>query len=88
MVGAAALSADNNIKQKLAEEVRKREELQKELGLQVREQHNYLGFLQVNLCQKLLLLHQVTHNMTTDRSWNSHEKKRRTWAELVILWVS
>ena len=66
MVGAAALSADNNIKQKLAEEVRKREELQKELGLQVREQHNYLGFLQVNLYQKLLFLHQLTHNMTTD----------------------
>ena len=79
MVGAAALSADNNIKQKLAEEVRKREELQKELGLQVREQHNYLGFLQVNLYQKLLFLHQLTHNMTTDRSWNYHEKyKRRT----------
>jgi hypothetical protein len=48
LVGAAALSADNNIKQKLAEEVRKREELQKELGLQVREQHNYLGFLTVH----------------------------------------
>jgi hypothetical protein len=44
LVGAAALSADNNIRQKLAEEVRKREELQKELGLQVREQ---LGFLTV-----------------------------------------
>ena len=25
-------------------------------------------FLQVNLCQKLLFLHQLTHNMTTDCS--------------------
>ena len=25
--------------------------------------------LQVNLCQKLLFLHQLTHNMTTDSSW-------------------
>ena len=25
--------------------------------------------LQVNLCQKLLFLHQLTHNMTTDCSW-------------------
>ena len=24
--------------------------------------------LQVNLCQKLLFLHQITHNMTTDCS--------------------
>ena len=26
--------------------------------------------VQVNLCQKLLFLHQLTHNMTTDCSWN------------------
>ena len=26
--------------------------------------------LQVNLCQKLLFLHQLTHNMTTDCSLN------------------
>ena len=26
--------------------------------------------LQVNLCQKLLFLHQLTHNMTTEYSWN------------------
>ena len=25
--------------------------------------------VQVNLCQKLLFLHQLTHNMTTDCSW-------------------
>ena len=38
--------------------------------------------IQVNLCQKLLFLHQLTHNMTTDCSWNYHENyKRRTWAE-------
>ena len=26
--------------------------------------------VQVNLCQKLLILHQLTHNMITDCSWN------------------
>ena len=33
---------------------------------------NYLRsiLIQVNLCQKLLFLHQLTHNMTTDCSWN------------------
>ena len=41
--------------------------------------------LQVNLCQKLLFLHQLTHNMTTDCSWNYHENyKRRTWADMSI----
>ena len=38
--------------------------------------------LHVNLCKKLLFLHQLTHNMTTDCSWNYsslHENcKRRT----------
>ena len=29
--------------------------------------------VQVNLCQKLSFLHQLTHNMTTDCSWNYHE---------------
>ena len=29
--------------------------------------------VQVNLCQKLLFVHQLTHNMTTDCSWNYHE---------------
>jgi hypothetical protein len=42
-------------------------------------------FLQVNLCQKLLFLHQLNHNMTTDCSWNYHENyKCRTWAEYVL----
>ena len=37
--------------------------------------------VQVNLCQKLLFLYQLTHNMTTDCSWNYHENyKWRTWA--------
>ena len=27
-------------------------------------------YVQVNLCQKLLFLHQLTHNMTTDCSLN------------------
>ena len=53
--------------------------------------------LQVNLCQKLIFLHQLIYNMTTDCSWNYHEHyKRRTWAEhvfpmfctFVILWVN
>ena len=29
-----------------------------------------VDFIQVNLCQKLLFLHQLTHNMTTDCSLN------------------
>ena len=42
--------------------------------------------VQVNLCQKLLFVHQLTHNMTTDCSWNYHENyKGRTWAEYVLL---
>ena len=32
----------------------------------------YLSKIQVNLCQKLLFLHQLTLNMTTDCSW-SHQ---------------
>ena len=32
--------------------------------------------------QKLLFLHQLTHNMTKNCSWNYHENyKRRTWPE-------
>ena len=39
-----------------------------------------LSDVQVNLCQKLLFLHKLTHNMTSDCSWNYHENyKRRTW---------
>ena len=34
------------------------------------------------LFQKHLFLHQLTHNMTKDCSWNYHENfKRRTWPE-------
>ena len=41
--------------------------------------------IQVNLCEKFLFLHQLTHNMTTDCSWNYQEKyKRRTWVEHVL----
>jgi hypothetical protein len=45
-----------------------------------------LFLLQVNLCQKLLFLHQLTHNMTTDCSLNYHfsiheNSKLRTWGE-------
>ena len=38
--------------------------------------------VQVNLCQKHLLLHQLTLNMTNDCSWNYHEQSS------VILWVN
>ena len=49
----------------------------------------FIGFkqVQVNLCQKLLILHQLIHNMTTDCSWNLnyHENyKRRTWAKHIL----
>ena len=40
--------------------------------------NSYL-LLQVNLCQKLLFLHQLNHNLTTDCWWNYNENyKRRT----------
>ena len=46
---------------------------------------NCQRIVQVNLCQKLLFLHQFSLNMTTDCSWNYHENyKRRTWAEHVL----
>ena len=35
--------------------------------------------IQVNLCQKLLFLHQLTHNLTTDENY-----KLRTWREHVV----
>ena len=36
----------------------------------VPEYQHFLGMVQVNLCQKLFFLHQLTHNMTTDCSLN------------------
>ena len=46
---------------------------------------NSLNAVQVNLCQKLLFLHQLTHNMTTDFSWNHHENyERRTCSDHVL----
>ena len=46
-----------------------------------------IWYVQVNLCQKLLFLHQLTYkSMTTDCSWNYHEKyKRRTWEEQFVI---
>ena len=41
--------------------------------------------LQANLFQKHLFLHQLTHNMTKDCSWNYRENyKHRTWGEHVL----
>ena len=41
--------------------------------------------VQVNLCQKLLFLHQLTHNMATNCSWNYHEiYKHRTCSAYVL----
>ena len=44
--------------------------------------------LQVNLCQKLLFLHQLTHNMTTDCSlnykFNTWKFQAQTWGEHVV----
>ena len=46
------------------------------------------SFEQINLFQKDLLLHELTHNMTKDCSCNYRENyKRRTWTkhyELVV----
>ena len=42
-------------------------------------------FVQVNFCQKLLFLHQLTHNMTTDCSlnykFNTGKFQPQTWGE-------
>jgi hypothetical protein len=42
--------------------------------VQLRMRHSFLirncSLVQVNLCQKFLFLHQLTHNMTTDCSLN------------------
>ena len=44
--------------------------------------------LQGNLCQKLLFWHQLTHNMTSDCSWNYYENyKCRTCSVLVVFMV-
>ena len=44
--------------------------------------------VQVNLCQKLLFLHQLTHNMTTDCSLNyklnTWKFQAQTWGERVV----
>ena len=44
--------------------------------------------VQVNLCQKLLFLHQLTHNMTTDCSLNykfsTWKFQAQTWREHVV----
>ena len=48
----------------------------------------HLHGLQVNLCQKLLFLHQLTHNMTTDCSLNYKSNawkfQAQTWGEHVV----
>ena len=44
--------------------------------------------VQVNLCQKLLFLHQLTHNMTTDCAlnykFNAWKFQAQTWREHVV----
>ena len=42
--------------------------LRGKIGLCIFFSHFNRGGIQVNLCQKLLFLHQLTHNMTTDCS--------------------
>ena len=46
------------------------------------------SILQVNLCQKLLFLHKLTHNMTTDCSlnykFNTRKFQAQTWGEHVV----
>ena len=52
--------------------------------------HKFKGhiIIQVNLCQKLLFLHQLTHNMTTDCSlnykFNTWKFQAQTWGEHVV----
>ena len=44
-------------------------------------------YMPVNLCLKLLFLHQLTHNMTTDCSLNYENCKLRTCSEHVVVIV-
>ena len=48
----------------------------------------YAYLVQVNLCQKLLFLHQLTHNITTDCSlnykFNTWKFQAQTWREHVV----
>ena len=44
---------------------------------QPKDKVNSFAFLQVNLCQKLLFLRQLTHNMTADWSWNYEFSARK-----------
>ena len=48
----------------------------------------FCEWIQVNLCQKLLFLHQLTHNMTTDCSlkyeFNRWKFQAQTWGEHVV----
>ena len=39
--------------------------------------YKFILIVQVNLFQKHLFLHQLSHNMTTDCSWNYHENYKR-----------
>ena len=38
--------------------------------IKLSETQRHPNIVQVNLCQKLLFLHQLTHNMTKDCSWS------------------
>ena len=50
-----------------------------------KSKHQAMSIVQVNLFQKFLFLHLLTHNMCTDCSWNYHENnKGRTWAKYVL----
>ena len=50
--------------------------------------HGFFFGVQVNFCQKLLFLHQLTHNMTTDCSlnykFNTWKFHAQTWGEHVV----
>ena len=53
-----------------------------------------LFYLQVNLCQKLLFLHQLIHNMTTDCSLNYEfstwklQAQNMLWTHFFLFWHS
>ena len=44
--------------------------------------------IQVNFCQKLLFLHLLTHNMTTDCSWNYHENYKVCPCSALLVFVA
>ena len=52
--------------------LKKQRKLSFHMQLHLSKEGSRMEYLLVNLCQKLLFLHQLTHNLTTDCLWIVH----------------